>query len=242
MEWSDEGLILSVRPHGETAAIVELLTARHGRFVGLVHGGRSRRLRPVLQIGNHVDATWKARLAEQLGHISVELRRGYAAEAMSDAKALAGLSCLTTMARLLPERDPHPSLYEVAMFVLSFLDDPSVWPALYARWEMSLLDELGFGLDLTECAATGSRENLIFVSPRSGRAVSAAAGEPYKDRLLSLPPFLSSARSGGTVTAKMLKDAFDLTGHFLERRALAPMDQPMPEVRSRMIDLVTREL
>lgn len=240
MEWSDEGLILSVRPHGETAAIVELLTARHGRFVGLVHGGRSRRLRPVLQIGNHVDATWKARLAEQLGHISVELRRGYAAEAMSDAKALAGLSCLTAMARLLPERDPHPNLYEVAMFVLSFIDDPSVWPALYARWELSLLDELGFGLDLTECAATGSREDLIFVSPRSGRAVSAGAGEPYKDRLLALPPFLSSAHSGGAVTAQMLKDAFALTGHFLERRVLAPTDQSVPEVRSRMIELVTR--
>lgn len=240
MQWSDEGLVLAVRPHGETAAIVELLTAKHGRFAGLVHGGRSRRLRPVLQIGNHVDATWKARLAEQLGHITVELRRGYAAEAMSDAKALAGLSCLTAMARLLPERDPHPSLYEVAMFVLSFLDDPSVWPALYARWELSLLDELGFGLELQECAATGRRDDLIYVSPRTGRAVSSEAGEAYKDRLLKLPPFLSANRAGSAVTPQMLKDAFHLTGHFLAKRVLTPMEQELPEVRARMIDLLTR--
>ena len=240
MQWSDEGLILSVRPHGETAAIVELLTSRHGRFAGLVHGGRSRRLRPVLQIGNHVDATWTARLAEQLGHLTLELRRGYAAESMSDPKALAGLMCLTAMARLLPERDPHPSLYEVAMFVLSFIDDPSVWPALYARWELSLLDELGFGLELDECAASGSRNDLIYVSPRTGRAVSAQAGAPYKDRLFDLPAFLSSSRTGGAVTADMLRSAYRLTGHFLAVRVLGPADQELPEVRARMIDLVTR--
>ena len=163
MQWSDEGLVLSVRPHGETAAILEVLTAKHGRYAGLVYGGRSRRLRPVLQIGNHVDVTWKARLVEQLGHVTVELRHGYAAEAMADAAQLTALSTITTMARLLPERDPHPSLYEVTMFVLSFLDDATVWPALYARWELTLLGELGFGLDLGQCAATGANDALIYV-------------------------------------------------------------------------------
>jgi DNA repair protein RecO (recombination protein O) len=241
MQWSDEGLILSVRPHGETAAIVELLTAQHGRYAGLVHGGRSRRARPVLQIGNHVDAVWKARLADQLGHVSLELRRGYAAEAMSDARALAGLSCLTTMARLLPERDPHPALYEVAMFVLSFLDDPTVWPALYARWELALLDELGFGLDLSACASTGTRDNLIYVSPRSGRAVSGEAGEPYKARLLPLPAFMRDGSAGSGITPAALRDAFRLTGHFLEARVLTPAGQALPEVRSRLVDLVTRQ-
>ena len=118
MQWSDEGLILSVRPHGETASVVELLTARYGRHVGFVHGGRSRRLRPVLQIGNHVDAVWKARLADQLGHVTLELRRGFAAEAMADQLALTGLTSIAALARLLPERDPHPSLYEITMFVL----------------------------------------------------------------------------------------------------------------------------
>ena len=240
MQWNDEGLILSVRPHGETAAIVEILTAQHGRFAGLVHGGRSRRLRPVLQTGNHVDVTWKARLSDQLGHMTLELRHGYAAEAMADALALAGLSTLTTMARMLPERDPHPSLYEVGMFVLSFLDDPSVWPALYVHWEMALLDELGYGMDLSQCAATGANDRLIYVSPRSGRAVSESAGEPYKGRLLPLPSFLRDGNASGGVTAKDLKDAFALTAHFLEARVLTPGGQTMPEVRARMIDLMTR--
>ena len=240
MQWNDEGLILSVRPHGETAAIVEILTAQHGRFAGLVHGGRSRRLRPVLQTGNHVDVTWKARLADQLGHMTLELRRGYAAEAMADALALSALSTLATMARMLPERDPHPSLYEVGMFVLSFLDDPSVWPALYVRWEMALLDELGYGMDLSQCAATGANDRLVYVSPRSGRAVSESAGEPYKDRLLPLPAFLRDGNASGGVTTKDLKDAFALTGHFLEARVLAPTGQTMPDVRARMIELMTR--
>ncbi len=124
MQWSDEGVILSVRPHGETAAVAEIFTRAHGRHLGLVHGGRSRRLRPVLQTGNHVDAVWKARLAEHLGHVAVELRKGYAAQAMEDALTLAGLSSLCTLARLLPERDPHPSLYEVTLFVLGYLDEP----------------------------------------------------------------------------------------------------------------------
>ncbi len=237
MNWSDEGVVLSVRAHGETAAVVELLTRAHGRHLGLVHGGKSRRLRPVLQIGNHVDATWKARLADHLGHMSLELRRGYAATVMEDPAGLAGLSSLTSLARLLPERDPHPSLYEVTLFVLGYLDEPSVWPALMVRWEMALLDELGFGLDLATCAATGSNDQLVYVSPKSGRAVSAAAGEPYRDRLLALPAFLTRAReahvSGADVAA-----GFALTGHFLEARVFAPRGLEMPDARSRMAALV----
>lgn len=240
MQWSDEGLILSVRPHGETAAVVELFTAQHGRYMGLVHGGRSRRLRPILQIGNHVDVTWKARLADQLGHMTLELRRGYAAEAMSDATQLAGLTCISTMSRVLPERDPHPSLYEVTMFVLSFLDDPTVWPALYARWELALLAELGFGLDLTTCAAQGTNDNLIYVSPRSGRAVSESAGEPYKDRLLPLPPFLRDGRASGGIGSDDVAKALALTGYFLETRLLIPSGKQMPDVRARMIELLAR--
>lgn len=240
MQWIDEGLILAVRPHGETAAVVEMLTAHNGRHAGLVHGGRSRRLRPVLQIGNHVDASWKARLADSLGHMTLELRRGFAAEAMTDATALAGLSTITTMARLLPEREPYASFYEITLFVLSFLDDPSVWPALYARWELALLEALGFGLDLETCASTGTRENLIYVSPRSGRAVSAEAGEPYKDRLLPLPRFMRAAGSSGEVTAQDIRDGMRLTGYFIEERVLIPAGQAMPEVRGRMIDLLSR--
>jgi DNA repair protein RecO (recombination protein O) len=240
MEWSDEAIVLHVRPHGETAAVTELLTRNHGRHLGLVYGGRSRRLRPVLQVGNHVAATWKGRLAEHLGTMTLELHRPYAAEAMNSAPALAGLISLATLARLLPERDPHPSLYEVGLFVLSYLDDPAVWPALMVRWELLLLVDLGFGLDLETCAATGSRERLIYVSPKSGRAVSEAAGEPYKDRLLPLPGFLRS-KSGTEVTGNDVVDGFALTGHFLQTRVLGPRDQPMPEARHRMIELLAHQ-
>ena len=237
MNWSDEGVILSVRAHGETAAVVELMTRGHGRHLGLVHGGKSRRLRPVLQIGNHVDAAWKARLSEHLGHMTLELRRGYAAAAMDDPSGLAALSSLCALARLLPERDPHPSLYEVTLFVLGFLDEPAVWPALMVRWEMALLDELGFGLDLSSCAATGSNDQLVYVSPKSGRAVSAAAGEPYRDRLLALPAFLTRARETH-VSASDIAAGFALTGHFLEARVLSPRGLEMPDARSRMAALV----
>ena len=178
MEWSDEAVILSVRPHGETAAVVELLTRSHGRHSGLVHGGRSRKSRPILQMGNQVEARWKARLSEHLGHMTVELQRGFAASAMDDPLALAALGSMCTLSRLLPERDPHPNLYEITLFVLGFLDDASVWPALYVRWELAFLGELGFGLDLSKCASTGETTDLIYVSPKSGRAVSRAAGLP----------------------------------------------------------------
>lgn len=241
MNWTDEAIVLSVRAHGEAAAVAELFTREHGRHHGFVHGGRSRRHRPVLQTGNHVDVTWKGRLAEQLGHFSLELRRGFAAEAMAgaDPARLAALSSLAMLARLLPERDPHPSLYEITLFVLGFLDDASVWPALMIRWELALLGELGFGLDLSRCAATGANDQLIYVSPRSGRAVSASAGEPYKDRLLPLPPFLAG-RPDGAVSASDLADGFSLTGHFLATRALQPQGLGLPEVRRRMINQIAR--
>jgi DNA repair protein RecO (recombination protein O) len=243
MNWSDEAIVLSVRAHGETAALAELLTREHGRHLGLVHGGRSRRLRPVLQTGNHVDVQWKGRLAEQLGHFSIELRRGFAAEAMaaSDPARLAALSSIATLSRLLPERDPHPALFEITLFVLGFLDDASVWPALLVRWELALLDELGYGLDLTRCAATGSNDHLIYVSPRTGRAVSASAGEPYKERLLALPGFLAGRTQGG-VSGGDLAAGFALTGYFLEARALAPRELQMPEVRSRMVAQLLKQV
>jgi DNA repair protein RecO (recombination protein O) len=237
MHWSDEGVIISVRPHGETAAVAELFTRLHGRHLGLVYGGRSRKARPILQIGNHVDAVWKARLADHLGFFTVELRRAYAAEVMEDAAALAALSSLAAFARLLPERDPHPSLYEVTQFVLGFLNDASVWPALIVRWELALLEELGFGLDLATCAATGNTEDLVYVSPKSGRAVSRIAGAPYKDRLLSLPKFLRG-RAEEAIGAGELAAGFELTGHFLRARVLMPQGLELPEARTRLVSLL----
>jgi DNA repair protein RecO (recombination protein O) len=239
MQWSDEGVVLGVRPHGETAAVLELFTRRHGRHLGLVHGGRSRRLRPVLQVGNHVDATWKARLADNLGHFALELRKGFAALLMEDAAALAAMTSMAALVRLLPERDPHPNLYEITQFVLGYLGDRAVWPALVVRWELALLDDLGFGLDLATCAATGRTGDLRYVSPKSGRAVSAEAGEPYKDRLLALPGFLR-AGAAGQVSAEGVLAGFALTGHFLKARVLAPRNLEMPEARSRLLSYLRR--
>jgi DNA repair protein RecO (recombination protein O) len=241
MEWTDEGVVLSVRAHGETAAVVELFTRAHGRHLGLVHGGRSRRLRPVLQIGNHVDATWKARLADNLGHFGIELRRGFAAPLMDDAAALAAITSMASLVRLLPERDPHPNLFEITLFVLGFLDEAAVWPALVVRWELALLDELGFGLDLASCAATGTRENLVYVSPKSGRAVSRAAGEPWRDRLLALPAFLGE-QEAAPPSADDLAAGFALTGYFLERHLYAPHGAALPDARAAFIAAVTRAI
>jgi DNA repair protein RecO (recombination protein O) len=244
MEWSDEAVIVAVRPHGETAAVVELLTRTHGRHAGLVHGGRSRTARPVLQIGNHVSATWKARLSDQLGHMSLDLTRGYAASAMNEPLALAGLNSLCALARTLPERDPHPNLYEITLFVLGFFDEPSVWPALYVRWELALLQELGFGLDLTSCAATEVTKDLCYVSPKSGRAVSRLAGAPYHDRMLALPTFLTADRPTGAnaiVTSGDIAAGLGLTGHFLNARVFQPRELTIPDARSRLVDLLLRQ-
>lgn len=233
MQWSDDGIVLSVRPHAETAAVLELLTRDNGRCLGLVHGGRSRRLRPVLQPGNRVKAEWRARLSEQLGTLTVDLEHGYAAELMEHKLPLLALECLTTLARLLPERDPHPALFEVSLFVLGYLGEPAVWPALYARWEVMLLAELGFGLDLATCAVTGSDRDLVWVSPRTGRAVSSAAGEPYRQRLLRLPAFLRDPKAG-LQGPDDIRDALALTAWFLESRLYAPRGERLPEVRLRL--------
>jgi len=233
MEWTDEGIVLSVRAHGENAAIAELLTRAHGRHLGLVHGGRSRRMRPVLQPGNAVRAVWRARLAEHLGVMTVEPEAFHAASAMDDRLALLGLSSACALARLLPERDPHSAVHDSLRHLMASLPDAEVWPRLLVDWELALLADLGFGLELTACAATGSTANLRHVSPKSGRAVSAEAGEPYRDKLLPLPPFLvepDSLPSRAEVCAGLR-----LTGHFLEKWVLAPSEMQMPDARTRLL-------
>jgi len=226
MEWRDEGVILSVRRHGETSAIAEILTAEHGRTMGLVRGGRSKQQRPVLQAGNAVQAVWRARLEEQLGTFTLEPLDLKAGAIMEEPFRLAGLATLTGLAQLLPEREPHPRVYEALRIVLDAIDQDELWPALLVRWELGLLDELGFGLDLSKCAATGSRDELLYVSPRSGKAVSAAAGDPFRDRLFRLPPFL---REGSAAPPRDIIEGLKLAAFFLDRHLFEPRGMNFPE-------------
>jgi DNA repair protein RecO (recombination protein O) len=235
MEWKDEGIVLAVRRHGETSAIVEILTSTHGRSLGLVRGGRSRQLRPVLQPGNIVLATWRARLEEHLGNFVIEPLELKAGLLIGEAMRLAALTTLTGEAQLLPEREPHPRIYDAMRVVLDALEDQDTWPPLLVRWEMGLLDELGFGLDLARCAATGSTENLVYVSPKTGRAVSREAGLAYHDRLLALPAFLKGIQAGRPGPSDIV-DGLKLTGFFLERHVFAPRGLSAPESRHWIAD------
>lgn len=240
MNWEDQGLVLSVRPHGETAVVLEAMTRRHGRHLGLVHGGRSRRMRPVLQPGNTAALTWRARLDEQLGSFTVEPETLRTERLLGSALALAGISTLASHLRLLPERDPHPDLFEAAAELSDDLSEPGRAAPAMARFELVLLAELGFGLDLASCAATGSPEDLGFVSPRTGRAVSRAAAAPYRERLLALPAFLAEPESGPLPSSEDLAAAFRLTGFFLDAHAYGRRDLASPEPRERFVAMAVR--
>jgi DNA repair protein RecO (recombination protein O) len=231
MEWRDEGLIIGVRRHGENSAIVELMTRAHGRHMGIVKGGRSRRMQPVLQPGNTLGVVWRARLEEHLGVYSVEPMRQRAAALMESGLALAGVNLMGAWLRLLPERDPHEGLFEMVEALADHLDDARLAPALMARFELAVLSELGFGLDLDECAATGARDDLVWVSPRTGRAVSRAAGEPWADKLLPLPAFLRDDFPNEGASRDDIESAYRLTGYFLQRDVLGPRGMQEPEAR-----------
>ncbi len=237
MEWRDEGIILSVRSHGETSAIAEIFTVEHGRSMGLVRGGRSRHMRPVLQPGNLVSMTWRARLEEHLGNFVLEplsLRAGFI---MENALRLSGLASLAALAQVLPEREPHGKLYEASRIVLDAIDQDHLWPALMVRWEMGLLDELGFGLDLSKCASTGATEDLCYVSPRTGKAVSKIAGKPYHDRLFALPLFL---RGENGMEIGDISQGLKLTGYFLERHVFGPRNLVLPQARVMLAQAVAK--
>jgi DNA repair protein RecO (recombination protein O) len=233
MEWTDQGIVLSARPHGEAAAVATLLTRSHGRHAGLVHGGRSPKQRGALQPGNRVSVRWRARLAEHLGSYTVELEHSAAAALLDDPLRLAGLAAAAAVTELaLPEREPHEPVFNGLAALLDALET-SVWAEVYVRWEIGLLQELGFGLDLSQCAATGTNDALAYVSPRTGRAVSLSAGEPFRDRLLPLPGFLAGQGGGGP--AEVLA-GLELTGYFLERNVFTTRDRPPPAARTRLLE------
>ena len=239
MQWTDDGIVLGVKRHGEANAILELMTRAHGRHLGLVRGGFGSRLKPVLQPGNTVSATWRARLDEHLGHYTLEAQALRAASFFGAPHAIFGLTHLAALMRLLPERDPHEDLYIALDGILDRLDEPQWAAPRVVRFELQLLAELGFGLDLAQCAATGDTAELVYVSPKSGRAVSRAAGEPWSDKMLRLPAFLSADTQAAP---RDVADGFALTGFFLTRHVLEPRGLALADERAHFIAALARAL
>jgi DNA repair protein RecO (recombination protein O) len=240
MEWRDEAIVLGLRPFGESGAIVTLLTREHGRHAGLARGGAGRRGRALYQTGNRVEAQWRARLGDQLGSLSAELIEAHGSRLIEDPGRLAALASAAALAEAaLPEREPHGPVYDRLLALLRSLEQDEAgarWPEDYARWELALLADLGFGLDLSRCAATGETAGLTHVSPRTGRAVSAKAAAPYRKRLLPLPAFLGGA---APAAAGEVPRALALTGHFLEQHIFHP-PKGLPAARGRLVDLLGR--
>lgn len=242
MDWQDEGFVLSVARFGETDAIVDVLTRAHGRHGGLVKGGLSKTRRAALQPGNRIAVSWQARLSDHLGRYEAEPLRAYASLALDSGAALAGLSAACALATAcLPDREIHPAIHEGFGVLMEALTggDAALGAAIFVKWEVGLLQDLGFGLDLGRCALTGSADDLAFVSPRTGRAVTRGAAAPYAGRLLALPPFLLGSQAGSPTLAD-LADGFRLTRHFLMQSVLEPHSRTMPQARDYYADLMTR--
>lgn len=241
MEWTDEGIVLGLRRHGEANVIVELMTREHGRHLGLVRGGAGSRMRPVLQPGNSLRAVWRARLDEHLGTFTVEGLRLRAGAFLTSSHSVYAVTHLGALTRLLPERDPHESVFHCLLAILDHIEDAVLTAALVVRFEIQLLSELGVGLDLERCAATGSASGLAYVSPKSGRAVSADAGREWQDRLFRLPGFLQE-KAEVRPSLNDLNDGFALSGFFLERHVFSPRAMQLPEARQSFLAAVMRAM
>ena len=239
MDWQDDAIVLTVRSHGEGHGVLDCLCAERGRSRGYVIGAGSKKLRAVLQPGNGVRVQWRARLDHQLGRFQVEPLRYPAGMILHKSHALSALSAATELlALVLPEQEAQADIYEALWALTNLLED--VEDAVYAaaglvRLEMGLLASLGYGLDLTRCAATGSTDDLVYVSPKSARAVSQGAGAPYHDKLLPLPGFLLGTQAGD-VTADTVADGLRLTGFFLQRLILHPANRDLPPARDRLLN------
>lgn len=242
MEWRDQGILLSCRTHGEYSAIIEVFTPSRGRHAGVVRGGASRKQAPNLQPGAQLDLAWRARLEDHIGTFQAEPIRSRAAASLADRLSLAGLNAVTSLLLFsLPEREAHARLYQQTEILLDLLGQPDVWPLAYLKWELALLEELGFGLDLSSCAVKGMQANdLSYISPRTGRAVSRAGAGEWASRLLPLPPCLLGH---GPAPDPEIAEGLDVTGHFLNTR-LAPElgHKPLPEARQRFVDRFTSRM
>lgn len=241
MQWADEALILDCGKYAEHAAIVYVFSREHGRYSGVSKAALSNRNRATYQPGNLVHVEWKARLPEHMGTVTCELVQSFAALVMADMVRLSAMSSACALIKAcLPERDPHPALYDALrrLFLSIAHEEPLEWQMQYARFELLLLRECGIGLDLSECVATGTREELVYVSPKSGRAVSRAAGEPYHDKLLPLPAFLQDPL--GIAPFEAIRDALMLTGFFLDAYWREAHHKELPGARARLIGLLNR--
>lgn len=241
MEWRDHGILLSVRRHGEAAVIIDAFTEGHGRHAGIVHGGASRKKAPVLQPGAQLDLLWRARLEDHLGSYQAEPLRSRVAAALSGRLALAGLNTVTALLGFcLADRQPYPDLYRQTEQLLDLLDQEEIWPLAYLRWEMALLEEMGFGLDLSACAVSGRNEELAYISPKTGRAVSRQEAGQWVARLLPLPPVMLGQ---GDAPDHEIAAGLRTTGYFFETR-LAPSlgNRPLPDARGRFLDAFSRRI
>lgn len=246
VEWTDEGVILGVRPHGEGSGVLTLMTREHGRHAGLARGVFSAKARGQYQPGNRVSATWRARLNDHLGNYTCEPTRDHAAALLDEPLKLAALTSACAVAETaLPEREPHEGVHDGLVALLEMMEMPEIgdaWVAGYVQWELGMLSELGYGLDLATCAATGTNDDLAYVSPRTGRAVSLSAGEPYRDKLLAMPRFLLGGAGGmGAGDPEDLFRGLALTGFFLERNVFATHHRPPPAARNRFVERFARE-
>lgn len=241
MEWRGEAILLSVRRHGESSAIIEVFTEEKGRHTGIVRGGTSRKIAPILQPGAQLDVYWRARLEDHIGAFTVEPVRSRAALVMDNRLALSGLNAVTALLSFcLPEREPHPALYRRSGQLLDLLGQDNLWPLAYLQWEAALLNEMGYGLDLDACAVTGATDDLCYVSPKSGRAVSRQGAGEWAERLLPLPPALLGQGQGGN---KEIADGLETTGYFLANRMAPDLgSRPLPDARARFVAAFTRTL
>ena len=241
MEWRGEAILLSVRRHGESSAIIEVFTEEKGRHTGVVRGGTSRKIAPILQPGAQLDVYWRARLEDHIGAFTVEPVRSRAALVMDNRLALSGLNAVTALLGFcLPEREPHPVLYRRSCQLLDLLGQDNLWSLAYLRWEAALLDGMGYGLDLDACAVTGATDDLCYVSPKSGRAVSRQGAGDWAERLLPLPPALLGQGQGGN---KEIADGLETTGYFLANRMAPDLgSRPLPDARARFVAAFTRTL
>lgn len=247
MEWTDRGIVLGTRRHGESGLIVEALTYAHGRHLGLVRGGRSARQRATFQPGNSLQLTWRARLEDHLGVYSGDMSVARAAAVIESRMRLSGLGTAVALARLLAEREPAPQLASQLETLLDLIAEDTIWLPDLVRFELTILGDLGFGLDLTECALTGGTEDLAWVSPKTGRAACREAGAPYRDRLLVLPGFLRARRDTPDGELEEAVSDIDilaglrLTGHFLDACVFGPRAIAPSEARAGLVRDLQRE-